>query len=51
MTMKGERLTVRLNGKNVIDDALLPGVPRSGPIGLQHHGDKIEFANIYIRKL
>jgi len=51
ITMKGERLTVVLNGKTVIDDAVLPGVPNSGPIGLQHHGDAVEFANIYIRKL
>jgi len=51
ITMKGERLTVVLNGKTVIDDAELPGVPDSGPIGLQHHGDAVEFANIYIRKL
>ncbi|MFK5924388.1 MAG: DUF1080 domain-containing protein [Verrucomicrobiota bacterium] len=51
ITMKGEKLTVELNGKMVIEDALLPGVPSSGPIGLQHHGDEVEFANIYIRKL
>ncbi len=51
ITMKGERLTVVLNGKTVIEEALLPGVPSSGPIGLQHHGDAVEFANIYIRKL
>lgn len=51
ITMKGEHLTVLLNGKKVIDDALLSGVPKSGPIGLQHHGDAVEFANIYIRKL
>ena len=51
ITMKGERLTVILNGKTVIDDAVLSGVPSSGPIGLQHHGDEVEFANVYIRKL
>src|SRR5205807_1168688 len=38
ITMKGERLWVKLNGKEVIRDALLPGVPRAGPIALQHHG-------------
>ncbi len=51
ITMKGERLTVVLNGKAVIENAHLPGVPAEGPIALQHHGDPIEFANIYIREL
>jgi len=35
----------------VITDAELPGVPARGPIGLQHHGDPIQFANIYIKEL
>ncbi|NQT92675.1 MAG: DUF1080 domain-containing protein, partial [Lentisphaerae bacterium] len=35
----------------VIDSAQLPGVPETGPIALQHHGDSIEFANIFIREL
>jgi len=38
LTMKGDRLTVELNGKTVIDNVQLPGVPEKGPIGLQHHG-------------
>jgi hypothetical protein len=51
ITMRGERLTVRLNGKLVLEDARLPGVPKKGPIGLQHHGDPIEFANLFVREL
>lgn len=51
ITMKGDRLTVELNGVTVIENAQLPGVPAEGPIGLQHHGDPIEFANLYIREL
>lgn len=51
ITMKGDRLTVVLNGKTVIENAQLPGVAREGPIALQHHGDAIEFANIYIKEL
>jgi len=51
ITMKGDRLTVVLNGKTVIENARLPGVPSEGPIALQHHGDPIEFANIYIKEL
>ena len=41
--MKGEQLSVTLNGKLVIEDARLPGVPGVGPIGLQHHGQAIDF--------
>jgi hypothetical protein len=51
ITMRGEQLTVVLNGKTVIENARLPGVPAKGPIGLHHHGDPIEFANLYIREL
>ncbi|MEM0895515.1 MAG: DUF1080 domain-containing protein [Verrucomicrobiota bacterium] len=36
--MKGDRLTVVLNGKTVIENARLPGIPEKGPIALQHHG-------------
>jgi len=49
--MKGDRLTVNLNSQTVIENAQLPGVPKRGPIALQHHGDPIQFANIYIREL
>lgn len=51
ITLKGDHLTVMLNGKTVIENARLPGIPERGPIALQHHGDAIEFANIYIREL
>ncbi len=51
ITMKGDRLSVELNGKTVLEQAHLPGVPREGPIALQHHGDPIEFAGIYIKEL
>jgi hypothetical protein len=51
ITMKGDRLTVDLNGKTVIDNARLPGVAPSGPIALQNHGDPVQFANIFIREL
>jgi hypothetical protein len=51
ITMRGDRLTVNLNGETVIDHAQLPGVPPRGPIALQHHGDPIEFGNLFIREL
>jgi hypothetical protein len=49
--MKGDRLTVHLNDKLVIDNAQLPGVPATGPIALQHHGDPVQFRNLFIREL
>ncbi len=48
--MQGEYLTVVLNGTTVIDRAHLPGVPATGPIGLQSHGSGIQFTNILIRQ-
>ena len=51
ITIRGDRLSVNLNGLAVIENAQLPGVPSRGPIALQHHGDPIEFANIYIKEL
>lgn len=51
ITMKGDQLSVELNGEKVIENAELPGVPREGPIALQHHGAPIQFANIYIKEL
>lgn len=51
ITMKGDRLTVVLNGKTVIENAQLPGVAKRGPIALQHHGDPVQFANLFIREL
>lgn len=62
ITLRGERLTVVLNGKTVIENAQLPGVPAEGPIALQHHGglkdgkllggsSLVQFRNLYIREL
>ena len=64
ITMKGDRLTVKLNGEEVIQNAQLPGVPKQGPIALQHHGSfdpqtgkptgppsLVQFRNIYIKEL
>ena len=62
ITMKGDRLTVVLNGITVIANAQLPGVPARGPIALQHHGQKeggvwtgppslVQFRNISIKEL
>ena len=62
ITMRGERLTVVLNGEEVITRAQLPGIAPNGPIALQHHGEKkdgvwtsppslVQFRNITIQEL
>jgi hypothetical protein len=51
ITMKGERLTVALNGQTVLENALLPGVKPGGAIALQNHGSPIQFSNLYIKEL
>lgn len=51
ITMRGDRLTVVLNGKTVIDNAQLPGVAPEGPIALQMHGTPIQFGNLLIKEL
>lgn len=62
ITLVDNILNVELNGKVVILDAELPGLPKKGPLGLQHHGSKrdgewvsppslVQFRNIYIKEL
>ena len=51
ITLKGDRVTVVLNGKTIIENAQLPGIANRGPIGLQHHNEVVEFANLFIREL
>jgi len=51
ITLKGDRVTVLLNNKPILTDAQLPGIPARGPIGLQHHNEIVEFANLFIREL
>jgi len=50
ITLKGDKLTVGLNGKRVINEAQLPDIPAEGPIGFQHHGSAIDFANIWLKE-
>ena len=62
ITMRGTRLTVVLNGEEVISGAQLPGVPDRGPLALQHHGEKkngvwtappslVQFRSISVKEL
>ena len=63
ITMKGDRLTVVLNGDHGDRGRRsFPSVPAKGPIGLQHHGAKkdgvwtsppalVQFRNISIQEL
>ena len=51
ITMRGDRLTVNLNGVTVIENAPLPGVAKNGPIALQSHGSAIEFTNLFVMEL
>ena len=62
ITMKGDRLTVVLNGITVLENAQLPGAPAEGPLSLQHHGSYrdgkyvgspslVQFRNIRIKPL
>jgi hypothetical protein len=50
ITLRGERVSVVLNGELVIDRAELPNVPPRGPLGLQNHGDPVEFRNLFIKE-
>lgn len=60
--VKGNRLWVKNNGVQVIENAELPGLPSRGAVGLQHHGGMrdgrwvsppslVQFRNIRIRDL
>ena len=62
ITLRGDRLTVVLNGVTVIERAELPGIPAKGPIAFQHHGEfrdgkfvgppsLVQFRNVRIRRL
>jgi hypothetical protein len=56
--MIGDVVTVYLNGVKVVDEAPLPNyfdkgkpLPTTGPLELQHHGDKLWFKNIYVKEI
>lgn len=58
IVMKGDKVTIKLNGKLVVDNTTLENywergqpLPTRGPIELQHHGDHLWFKNIYLKEL
>jgi hypothetical protein len=58
IVMKGDKVTIHLNGELVVDNAPLANywekgkpLPATGPIELQYHGDNLWFKNIYIKEL
>ena len=62
IALAGEQVSIVLNGQKVIENATIPGIAPTGPIGLQHHGNwngsrwtgppsLIQFRNIHIKEL
>lgn len=62
ITAIGDRVTVVLNDKLIIDKAQLPNIATNGPIGFQHHGrmkdgkwvvspSLVQFRNVFIKEL
>lgn len=62
ITVRGNTVTVLLNGKTVIAGAQIPNLPPRGRIALQHHGGKrdgkwnsppalLQFKNVFVREL
>jgi hypothetical protein len=51
--MVGDKVTVKLNDKLVVDNAQMLGgkVKPEGPIELQIHGNPLEFRNIFVKEL
>jgi hypothetical protein len=56
--IKGDKVTVDLNGERVVDDVTMENyfdrtkpLPATGAIELQHHGNPLEFRNIYLKEL
>jgi hypothetical protein len=62
ITVRGQSVTVVLNGKTVIPTVTIPDLPARGRFAIQHHGSKqggqwnsppslLQFKNIYVKEL
>jgi hypothetical protein len=49
--IKGDQLTLSINGKAVADCMVLKKLPNTGEIALMDTGTEMEFANIFLREL
>ena len=56
--IRGDKVTVDLNGERVVDNVTMENYPKydsplpaTGTIELQHHGNPLEFRNIYVKEL
>lgn len=51
ITLKGDRVTVELNEKTVLDNVALPGLAAKGAIGLQAGAAGGEYGNVFLKEL
>ncbi len=58
IVIRGDKVTVDLNGVRVTDNVTMENyfdrskpLPATGTIELQHHGNPLEFKNIYVKEL
>ena len=49
VSLRGSTVTVRLNGRSVINDAALPDLPVLGPIGFQHEHGPLEIRRVGVK--
>ena len=62
ISVRGNNVSVKLNGKAVLPGVNIPGIPARGPLGLQHHGGMskdgvwtsppalLQFKNIFVKE-
>ena len=48
--LKDDRVMVYLNNKLISDSRQLAGIAERGRIGLEHHGEPVEFAVLFVRE-
>jgi putative heme-binding domain-containing protein len=51
LLVRGDRVTVSLNGEEVIVGAAIPGLPARGPIGFQHEQGRLQIMNVFLREV
>jgi hypothetical protein len=51
LTMKGDQLTLTVNGKTIVDDVKQDGVVSRGRVGIVNAGGPAEFANVFIKTM